>query len=161
MTVRVGFMPASTTPPESLLRNPTFVVAQLHRVGREDVEAVLTAEGLNLRTHWILCCLDEPGELSQKQVAEVLGVDRSDMVRLLDDLEERGFVARSKNAKDRRKHVLSLTAAGRQVRERSEELVEKSFDQLYGNLSTKERRSLQRLVLKTLGLPKKYAHPPT
>ncbi|MFC9763267.1 MarR family winged helix-turn-helix transcriptional regulator [Rhodococcus jostii] len=154
-------MPASTTPPERLLRNPTFVVAQLHRVGREDLEGVLAAEGLNLRTHWILGCLEEPGELSQKQLADVLGVDRSDMVRLLDDLEERGFVARTKNAKDRRKHVLSLTTAGRQVRERSDELVEKAFDQLYGNLSAKERRSLQRLVLKALGLPKKYAAPPT
>ncbi|BAH55944.1 MULTISPECIES: MarR family winged helix-turn-helix transcriptional regulator [Rhodococcus] len=154
-------MPASTTPPESLLRNPTFVIAELHRVGREDLEGVLAAEGLSLRTHWILCCLEEPGELSQKQVAEVLGVDRSDMVRLLDDLEERGFVARAKNAKDRRKHVLSLTKSGRQVRERSEELTRKAFDQLYGNLSAKERQSLQRLVLKALGLPKKYADPPT
>ncbi|MDT2009451.1 MarR family transcriptional regulator [Rhodococcus opacus] len=154
-------MPASTTTPERLLRNPTFVVAQLHRVGREDLEGVLAAEGLSLRTHWILCCLEEPGELSQKQLADVLGVDRSDMVRLLDDLEDRGFVARTKNAKDRRKHVLSLTTAGRQVRERSDELVEKAFDQLYGNLSTKERRTLQRLVLKTLGYPRSNAHPPT
>ncbi|QYB04768.1 MarR family transcriptional regulator [Rhodococcus sp. USK10] len=150
-------MPKSTTPPEALLRSVAFVVSDLHRVGRAQLDAALADEGFTLRMHWILACLKQEGELTQRQVCDVLAVDRSDMVRLVDGLEKRGFVVRRKDAKDRRKHLLTLTEDGEKAVARTQDLVEGTTDRLFADLSAKDRRTLHRLALRALGHPKKYA----
>lgn len=153
----VDVVPSSPTVPETLLRSIAFVVSELHRVGRAQLERALSDEGFTLRMHWILACLKQEGELTQRQVCDVLAVDRSDMVRLIDGLEKRGLVVRKKDAKDRRKHLLSLTEDGEQAWARTQELVELATDRLFADLTTKERRTLHRLVLRALGQPKKFA----
>jgi DNA-binding MarR family transcriptional regulator len=55
----------------------------------------------------------EPG--SQQQAAQRLGVDRTTMVALLDDLQTKGLVSRHPHADDRRRNVVELTEAGRDV----------------------------------------------
>ena len=150
-------VPKSTTPPEALLRSVAFVVSDLHRVGRAQLDAALADEGFTLRMHWILACLKQEGELTQRQVCDVLAVDRSDMVRLVDGLEKRGFVVRRKDAKDRRKHLLTLTEDGEKAVARTQDLVEGTTDRLFADLSAKDRRTLHRLALRALGHPKKYA----
>ncbi|MGW4340818.1 MarR family winged helix-turn-helix transcriptional regulator, partial [Rhodococcus koreensis] len=92
-----------------------------------------------------------------RQVCDVLAVDRSDMVRLVDGLEKRGFVVRRKHAKDRRKQLLSLTEDGEQAVARTEELVDGATDTLFADLTAKERRTLHRLALRALGHPKELA----
>jgi DNA-binding MarR family transcriptional regulator len=42
-----------------------------------------------------------------------MGVDRTTMVTLIDDLETKGLVERRPDSKDRRKNVVVLTDAGR------------------------------------------------
>ncbi len=107
--------------------------------------------------HWILACLKQEGELTQRQVCDVLAVDRSDMVRLVDGLEKRGFVVRRKHAKDRRKQLLSLTEDGEKTVARTEQLVDDATDRLFADLTAKDRRTLHRLTLRALGYPKKFA----
>ncbi|MGW4341000.1 MarR family winged helix-turn-helix transcriptional regulator, partial [Rhodococcus koreensis] len=87
----------------------------------------------------------------------VLAVDRSDMVRLVDGLEKRGFVVRRKHAKDRRKQLLSLTEDGERAVARTEGLVDGATDTLFADLTVKERRTLHRLALRALGHPKEFA----
>jgi DNA-binding MarR family transcriptional regulator len=72
---------------------------------------------LDIRPHaWAaLTALDKPGERSQTEVAAMLGVDRTTMVALVDELQGRGLVERLPHAEDRRKNVVRLTAAGRRV----------------------------------------------
>jgi DNA-binding MarR family transcriptional regulator len=55
----------------------------------------------------------EPG--SQQQAARQLDVDRTTMVAILDVLEGKGIVARHPHAQDRRKNVVELTPAGRNI----------------------------------------------
>jgi DNA-binding MarR family transcriptional regulator len=150
-------VPTSSTPPDTLLRSAAFVVADLHRVGRVQLDTALADEGFTLRMHWILACLKQEGELTQRQVCDVLAVDRSDMVRLVDGLEKRGFVVRRKHAKDRRKQLLSLTEDGEKAVARTEELVDGATDTLFADLTAKDRRTLHRLALRALGHPKKFA----
>src|ERR1700761_2219635 len=55
----------------------------------------------------------EPADgLSQQALGEKLGVFPSRLVALLDELEERGLVARRDNPHDRRSYSLNLTDAG-------------------------------------------------
>lgn len=49
---------------------------------------------------------------SQKELALALGMDKSAVVAVLDDLERRGLVSRVRDERDRRRHTLSLTREG-------------------------------------------------
>lgn len=139
--------------PRGLLRWPTYAMAQLHRAANARLDAALAEEGLSLRTHQVLVCLDEFGELSQQQVCDAIVVDRSDMVRLLDRLEELGQVVRDRDVVDRRRHLLMLTPAGRAALRRGEQVIERITDEALSSLSETERRTLHRLTLRALGEP--------
>lgn len=49
------------------------------------------------------------GELTQNALAEILGKDKSIIVKIIDTLTDKGFVYRQKNPADRRQHLLGVT----------------------------------------------------
>ena len=60
-----------------------------------------------------LLLLDEEGELTIKQVTEILGRSISATSRLLDQLVERGMVSRREDERDRRAKRVAITEKGR------------------------------------------------
>jgi DNA-binding MarR family transcriptional regulator len=59
-----------------------------------------------------LClCLRQPGS-TQQWLAQAMGRDKAQIARLIRDLEERGFIRRSADARDKRAWQLTLTEAG-------------------------------------------------
>ncbi len=60
-----------------------------------------------------LLLLDEEGELTIKQVTEILGRSVSATSRLLDQLVERGMVSRREDERDRRAKRVAITEKGR------------------------------------------------
>lgn len=128
-------------------------MGQLSRAAAARIDAALTQEGLSLRTHQVLVCLAESGQISQQQVCDAIVVDSSDMVRLLDRLEQLGQVIRDRDRKDRRRHLLALTPAGRSAIQHGERVIERVTDDVLSNLSRAERRTLHRLALRALGEP--------
>ncbi len=60
-----------------------------------------------------LLLLDEEGELSIKQIAELLGRSVSATSRLIDQLVERGLVSRHEDEQDRRMKRVAITEQGR------------------------------------------------
>jgi MarR family transcriptional regulator for hemolysin len=61
----------------------------------------------------VICCHD--GELTQKALAEKLGKDKSIIVKIIDELTEKGFVYRQINPDDRRQHLLGVTDKGKKT----------------------------------------------
>jgi DNA-binding MarR family transcriptional regulator len=61
----------------------------------------------------VLIAIDSQAPLSQQEVAGRLGVDRTTMVLLIDELENKALVRRRRDPDDRRKNVVVLTDAGR------------------------------------------------
>ncbi len=59
-----------------------------------------------------------PAGLSQRELGDVLVVDRSNVTGLIDRLETTGWVRRTADPSDRRVHRLALTPAGRRLRNR-------------------------------------------
>ncbi|MGY2076643.1 MarR family winged helix-turn-helix transcriptional regulator [Blastococcus sp. SYSU DS0828] len=82
--------------------------------------AALVSYGLRVRSYSVLLLAsDAPAGVSQRDLAEVLGLDPSQVVLLVDDLADSGLVERRPSDVDRRTKLVAATAAGRVVRERA------------------------------------------
>lgn len=73
----------------------------------------------------ILTIIDRNPGARQGEVGAVLGIKRSNIVALLNEMEERGLAERRPHASDRRSHALFLTDAGDALLRRLDGLVEK------------------------------------
>jgi DNA-binding MarR family transcriptional regulator len=69
--------------------------------------------GISGRECAVLITIDGRVPPSQQEVARRMGVDRTTMVALIDELESKGLVQRRPDPDDRRKNVVLLTEAGR------------------------------------------------
>ena len=92
-----------------------FLLAQLGAHAAEKFSLALSEQGLTPALVGILRLLQaEPGP-SQQQLAERLGMVPSRIVGYVDELESRGWIARSRDTVDRRVNVLTVTNAGREA----------------------------------------------
>jgi DNA-binding MarR family transcriptional regulator len=107
--------------------------------------------GIRLKQFIALDYLREQGGTTQQQLGETLHLDKNNCVILLNDLEDDGFVARTRDPTDRRRHLVAMTPSGRKALERAEEKLETLEDDVIGNLSSDERATLSELVAKALG----------
>jgi DNA-binding MarR family transcriptional regulator len=115
----------------------------------------LVADGLvaldGRRHHYVvLAALDEGGPASQADLSRRTTIDRSDMVAAVNELAERGLVARSPDPADRRRNVVSLTAAGRRHLHKLDRVLDRAQDDLLAPLSAAERRELIDLLTRVV-----------
>ncbi len=68
--------------------------------------------GLKPRQFRLLDLLEDRGPMGQRELGEVLGIDHSILVTLLNPLEGDGLLVRERDPRDRRRHVVSITPAG-------------------------------------------------
>lgn len=74
--------------------------------------------GLNYRDsryYGILLAIHSYPNLTQVKLGEELNLDRTTIGKLIDQLEEKNFVARERNPKDRRQNILVLTSKGKKA----------------------------------------------
>lgn len=99
------------------------------------------------RWHYgVLATLAEAGPSAQADISRRLGVDRGDLVTLLNDLEESGYVARAPDPTDRRRNSVSITRSGRAALRRFDKLVVAADDELLTPLSATDRKQLLTLL---------------
>jgi DNA-binding MarR family transcriptional regulator len=99
--------------------------------------------------------------LSQRHVAERLGINRTIMVRLIDRLEDAGYVTRTRNPANRRSYALSLTEAGRKALAEMRQAVSIRDERITAALNRRQRRRLDQLLRKLLPEPEHPAVPST
>src|SRR5260221_8089013 len=88
------------------------LLEHLARVGRRAAEASMSPGGLRPRHLIALKLLCEQGPASQQGLADWLSLDPSNVVGLLNELEERELVTRRRDRSDRRRHIVELSPAG-------------------------------------------------
>jgi DNA-binding MarR family transcriptional regulator len=86
----------------------------------------------------------------QQELGSVLGIDRSTMVSLIDQLESAGLAKRRPSATDRRAREIAITSKGRRIRQRARRLLSQAEDQVLAGLGAKERRALLALLRRAL-----------
>lgn len=136
----------STLPelPSTLAKSPHFQVERVRRHTKDEVERTLATHDSTMREYWILACVDgQP--MSQRQLSELLGIDASDMVRLIDSLETSNWVTRERDPKDRRRQIVAATKKGTKALARLAADVAEAEDRALEASSSKQLKSLRKL----------------
>jgi DNA-binding MarR family transcriptional regulator len=94
----------------------------------------------------VLATLDEFGAASQAQLSDRTRIYRSDVVAVLNELADGGFVERGPDPADRRRNVVSLTAAGRRRLRQLDKLLATVVDDVFAPLDRAQRDQLTSLL---------------
>jgi DNA-binding MarR family transcriptional regulator len=88
----------------------------------QDFIRTLASIDLRPAQYSVLAVIGANRGLSQADVAQLLGIERARLVRLLDRLEKRDLTQRLASPVDRRSHALQLTPAGQALLKRAKAL---------------------------------------
>jgi len=86
----------------------------------------------------------------QQELAEALCMDANNVVLLLNELEQLGYVGRRRDPSDRRRHLVDLTSLGAKALEKAEHRQETIEDDVLQALDREERATLWRLLGRAL-----------
>jgi MarR family transcriptional regulator, lower aerobic nicotinate degradation pathway regulator len=98
----------------------------------------------------VLAALEEYGALSQADIGRRLGLDRNDVNGVLGRLESHQRVDRQADPANRRRNIVTLTAAGRRHLAELQRHADAVQDELLAGLDPVERQQLQALLAKLL-----------
>lgn len=138
--------PASNRPPTLLALPASYLAEWVSRRARADIQQALADHGLATPDFGVLAALGDFGALSQQQLADGLGADKSHVVRLIDQLEEHQLVTRAPEPGDRRRHRIELTEPGRTLLQTVTPLIQEVEAAHLTGLSANERRTLAKLL---------------
>jgi DNA-binding MarR family transcriptional regulator len=114
-------------------------------------QQLLAGFGLRPRHHIALTILRDLGESGQADLAATLQIDRTNLVGLLNELEERGLIERTRSAQDRRRHTVAITPEGRRQLAKAEFAMLASESAVLANLDVRERHQLHDLLQRAVG----------
>jgi DNA-binding MarR family transcriptional regulator len=110
------------------------------------VSAGLAEAGARKWHYAVLAALHDSGPASQATLSGRTGIYRSDLVAVINELADGGLVERAPDPADRRRNVVTLTAAGRRRLDGLQALVTSLNDDLLAPLTGPEREALVRLL---------------
>lgn len=130
-------------------------------------DRALAPIGLTARQTLILmsCDLKEAGTAAE--LAELYGLEASSITRLVDRLEKKRLIQRTRSRVDRRKAFLSLTPRGHAVLQRAIKIAGPIATSMWRGVSEKEKQTLAEIVgkflenLNQMGPDRKQFHPNT
>jgi DNA-binding MarR family transcriptional regulator len=134
------------TAPARLRTLPSWLLNQVALPAQRIVADALGSVGARRQHYSVLSALDEFGPASQAALGRRCGIDRSDMVALVNELSEADRLERTPDPDDRRRNVIAITAAGRELLAELDRLLEGAQDDLLAPLSPPERAELIRLL---------------
>ena len=89
-----------------------YLLATAHGLFRSHMAAVLDGTSLHMGHVLLLASLYAQNDLTQVQLAQISGIEKSSIVLFLDALEKDGWVERRRHPTDRRAHCVHLTEDG-------------------------------------------------
>src|SRR4051794_24219788 len=97
--------------PDCLGGDLTWLLAQAHFALARELTAALEPLGVSMRAYHVLATAAQ-GDFSQKELADLVGLDKTTMVVTIDELEAAGLAERRPSPADRRARVIGVTRAG-------------------------------------------------
>jgi DNA-binding MarR family transcriptional regulator len=134
--------------PRELVATPALLLMRLGSELKLRATAEFGTEGFTPYQFGVLTMLEEGARETQATIADTLRLDRSQLVGLLDSLEERGLIERKRDSQDRRRQAVSLTADGRKALLRLRAIVSRIQDEFLAPLDVRDRDELYALLLR-------------
>ncbi|WP_028063656.1 MarR family winged helix-turn-helix transcriptional regulator [Solirubrobacter soli] len=105
--------------------------------------------GMRLKAYVTLSNLRE-GPRGQQDLCVSMHLDPNNCVLMLNDLEDLGYVMRTRDPADRRRHIVKMTPAGHKAMLAAEQAMESLEDDVLGALSIEEREVLRSMLDRAL-----------
>ena len=128
-----------------------FALGRSSQNAQRLVRQHMTDGGVRTQHYHVLASLSDDGEAVQATLADRIGFDRSDLVTLLDELEELEFLARRVDPADRRRKIVAITPAGERHLDAMDELIRAAEAELLEPLTAAERKTLLALLRRVSG----------
>jgi DNA-binding MarR family transcriptional regulator len=103
---------------------------------------LLARHGVSMWEYVVLSELARAPAPTQAALAGTVGYDRSRLIALLDELEDRGLITRTQAPDDRRAHAVGVTARGRRLHERVQADIRSMERRLLADLERSEQEAL-------------------
>ena len=138
-------------PERGLSRRLGFLLVQLGTHAHRRFADRLAGLGLHPRHFGMLSHLAAAEGQSQQALSNALGIHRSAVVALVDDLEARGLAERRRDPADRRAYTLYLTPDGRRLLADLQRVADEEDAELLTALDASERSELIALLQRVAG----------
>jgi len=149
--------PVEIAPPETTLKNclpkelvssTAFLLARVGMAVKMQVIDELEQAGCGVYEYAVLATLSEGAQETQAAIADALSVDRSQLVHVLDELEEQGLIDRKRDPNDRRRHTVSITAEGKRRLVTLRSTVKRIEESVLEPLDEKTRKALHEALFR-------------
>jgi DNA-binding MarR family transcriptional regulator len=132
-------------------RSIGFLLARARNLLASEVDAALKDLDISSQQMGIIVLLSKGTASTPFELSKLLGIDTGLMTRMLDKLEEKGLLERSRDDKDRRVVNLTLTRAGIRVADGIPDIVPPVLNARLRSFSRAEFEELKRLLGKFIG----------
>ncbi|UKA57487.1 MarR family winged helix-turn-helix transcriptional regulator [Arthrobacter sp. FW306-2-2C-D06B] len=127
-----------------------FLLAKLHAGGSAVNNRVLAEFDLKVRSYSVLILANSGLEPTQRELADFLSLDPSQIVALVDDLEKRKLVARAPGNQDRRAKTVTATPKGSELLAQAAIAARHAESEVLAALDDREAAQLKALLRKAL-----------
>ncbi len=134
--------------PKELVSSTAFLLARVGMAVKMQVIDELEQAGCGVYEYAVLATLSEGAQETQAAIADALSVDRSQLVHVLDELEENGLVERKRDPNDRRRHTVSITAEGKRRLVALRSTVRRIEESILEPLDEKTRKALHEALFR-------------
>jgi DNA-binding MarR family transcriptional regulator len=107
---------------------------------------VLAEHRLSMWAYSVLVALDEGPMRTQAALASAIGADKTRIIPILDELQDRGYTERRPDPDDRRVRLLAITDAGQEVKDAAQEAIQRGEERWLTALTADERRVFLRVI---------------
>src|SRR4051812_19659816 len=143
---RVAKDTRETRPPGIAQRWPTLLMIKLGQITMHRFTEALEPFGIRPRHVAALIELRDRGELTQQTLCGQLHLDPTNLVAILNELEQKGYATRRRDPEDRRRHLVEVSKKGIAVIEKVSEVMDGVEDDLLDGLDADEREQLDALL---------------
>ncbi len=123
-----------------------YSLKRAYMILQADFRAALGEGGMAPRVFSALALVCAHADITQSELARMLGIERSGLVAIVDDLQAEGLIRRVPVPRDRRVQALVPTEAGRAAAAEIHAAVKASEDRLMAGFSAAERQTLAGLL---------------
>src|SRR3954471_2160857 len=143
---RVSKVTRETAPPGIAQRWPMLLMIKLGRITMHRFSEALEPFGIKPRHVAALIELRDRGELTQQSLCGQLHLDPTNLVAILNELEQRGYAKRRRDPEDRRRHIVEISKKGIAVIDKVSEVMDGVEADLLDGFEPDEREQLEGLL---------------